>query len=157
MPTNTSALASNVANALSPSATSSPIQSLLYSQFAYNNSNPLVQNPFATAKPYILPSQIPSSKIQSQINEVLNSESAKSKTAPYYVPKYLPSELVPYGYTGYNVLNEKGCYWVWQCPESYDSLYNDYVKSTSTSKTSTMEPPTYQTPMGLTTGPLPKT
>jgi hypothetical protein len=69
----------------------------------------MVQNPFATAKPYILPSQIPSSKIQSQINEVLSSESAKSKTAPYYVPNFLPSELVPSGYTGYDILNNNGC------------------------------------------------
>lgn len=83
LPTNTSALASNIANALSPSATSNPLQSLLYQQFAYNNSNPLVANPFSTAKPYILPSQIPSSKIQSQINAVLSSESASSKSAPY--------------------------------------------------------------------------
>jgi len=73
-----------------------------------------------------------------------------------FVPKFLPSEIVPYGYTGYNVLNDNGCFWVWQCPQQYDNAYNDFVSKINSTNINEIQPPTYQTPIGLISGPLPQ-
>lgn len=50
------------------------IQQKLYKEFDYANSNPLVQNPFETPKPIILPSQIPDRKMKEQLDNAIQTQ-----------------------------------------------------------------------------------